>query len=437
MTRSKLEILALRQRHLNPALSVAYREPLKIVRGAGCYLYDEQQTPYLDLVNNVCHVGHCHPDVVRAGQTQMAALNTNTRYLHDTIVDYAEQLLQTMPSSLSVMFFTNSGTEANELALRLARNFTGGDQMVVVDHAYHGHSSSLIDISPYKFDGKGGRGKPDHVEVVPLPLSDVASKDTPKEAQKNSQENTPHAHQHDVEQAFARIHQRGKKAAAFIAESMMGCGGQVVPPKGYLQQAFETARAHGALAIADEVQVGFGRVGTHFWSFQAQDALPDIVTMGKPMGNGHPIGAVITTPEIANAFANGMEYFNTYAGNPVSCAIAKAVLTTIQNESLMHNAVQRHQQLVQGLQQLAQEYALIRDIRGAGLFLGVELVNDKQEPATDEASALVESLLKEKILLSTDGPNNNVLKIKPPMVISEADVNYFLTACEKHLRNTR
>lgn len=425
-TRYPEDLLALRRAHLNPTLSVAYREPLKIVRGAGAYLFDEDGRSYLDMVNNVCHVGHCHPDVVAAGQRQMALLNTNTRYLHDHMVDYAQALLATFPPELCVVFLTNSGTEANDLALRLARAHTGARDVIVLDHAYHGHSPAMIELSPYKFNGKGGAGRPDHVQVIPMP-------DGYRGPHRDGAGGPPRAHD---SAAFAgaidAIHARGGKLAAFYCESMPGCGGQIVLPDRYLAGAYAHVRAAGGVCVADEVQVGFGRVGSHWWAFQRQGVVPDIVTLGKPMGNGHPIGAVVARREIADSFITGMEYFNTYAGNPVSCAIGLAVLDVIKREHLRRNAGAVGAYLMDGLHRLQERHPLIGDVRGAGLFIGAELVRDRitQAPATREADEVVERMKMQGILLSTDGPLANVLKIKPPMVLSDEQAAMFLTALD-------
>ncbi|QXD17048.1 aminotransferase class III-fold pyridoxal phosphate-dependent enzyme [Rhodocaloribacter litoris] len=418
MNRSKDDLLRLRAHLLGPSLSLSYRTPLKIVRGEGTYLFDETGRAYLDCVNNVCHVGHCHPRVVEAACRQMAVLNTNTRYLHDAIIDYAERLTATLPEPLRVCFFVNSGSEANDLALRLARAYTGGTDVVVLDGAYHGNLSSLIDLSPYKFDGPGGAGAPPHTHVVPMPdpYRGPYRRDDPDAGTKYA------AH---VAEAVEEIAAAGRGLAAFFAEPILSCGGQVVPPEGFFRAAYEHVRAAGGVCVADEVQVGFGRVGSHFWAFETHGVVPDIVTMGKPIGNGHPLGAVVTTPAIAAAFANGMEYFNTFGGNPVSCTVGLTVLDVIAKENLQANARRVGTYLAGRLRGLMARHALIGDVRGRGLFLGVELVRDRAtlEPAAEEAAEVVERAKERGVLLSTDGPLHNVLKIKPPLVFSEADAD--------------
>ncbi len=412
--RSKDEILDLRQRHIGPSLSISYREPLKIMRGEGVFLYDEAGRPFLDCVNNVCHVGHCHPRVVDAAQQQMAVLNTNTRYLHDHLVAYAERLTATLPDPLSVCFFVNSGSEANDLALRLARTYTGEKDVLVIDGAYHGHTTALIEISPYKFDGPGGAGAPPHTHVLHMP--DVYRGPYPSD--------NPEAGRRYAAQAGHVL--ETIRPAAFIGESLLSCGGQIVLPNGYLAHVYEHVRAADGVCIADEVQVGFGRVGEQFWGFETQNVVPDVVTMGKPIGNGHPLAAVVTTPEIAKAFNNGMEYFNTFGGNPVSCAVGLAVLDVIEDEGLQAHAQAVGDYLQAGLRRLMDRYTIIGDVRGLGLFIGVELVRDREtlEPAATEASDLVDQMKAAGILLSTDGPLHNVIKIKPPLVfgIEHADL---------------
>jgi 4-aminobutyrate aminotransferase-like enzyme/Ser/Thr protein kinase RdoA (MazF antagonist)/murein DD-endopeptidase MepM/ murein hydrolase activator NlpD len=408
------EILAHRAECLGRSLSVSYRAPVHIVRASGAYLFDVEGRVYLDAVNNVAHVGHGHPRVVAALARQAAVLNTNTRYLHENIVRYARRLCATLPEPLRVCFFVNSGSEANDLAWRLARAYTGRSEAVVVDGAYHGHLSSLIDLSPYKFDGPGGAGAPAHVHKVPMP-------DGYRGPYKHADPEAGVKYASHVGEALAR----SRGVAAFFCESLLSCGGQVVLPPGYLAEAYRRVRAAGGVCIADEVQVGFGRVGTHFWGFETQGVVPDIVTLGKSIGNGHPLGAVVTTPAIAEAFAGGMEYFNTYGGNPVSCAVGLAVLDVIAEERLQERALAVGTRLKEGLNTLVEKHALIGEVRGMGLFLGIELVEDRDTlaPAAAVASYAMEGMRQRRVLLSTDGPLHNVLKIKPPLTFSAGDAD--------------
>lgn len=389
---NKDQTLKARQRLLGRNLSIAYRNPVKIVRGEMQYLFDDEGRRYLDAYNNVAHVGHCHPRVVNAGVEQMRLLNTNTRYLHDLIIRYAERLTATLPDRFGVCYFVNSGSEANELALRLARAHTKAKNMVVLDHAYHGNTTTLIDISPYKHDGPGGSGPPPWVHKAPL---------------------------FDVE-AAVEIVSRTPDLCGFIAESMPSVAGQIVLPQDYLKRVYAAMRAAGGVCIADEVQTGYGRIGTHFWAFEYYGVVPDVVVLGKPIGNGHPIGAVITTPEIAESFDNGMEYFSTFGGNTVSCAIGLAVLDVVQEEKLQTHALEVGSHLLEGLRELQRRYEMIRDVRGSGFFIGVELATRIQ------AENIVNHLREEGILLGTDGPDHNVLKIRPPMPFSMDDAELLI-----------
>jgi 4-aminobutyrate aminotransferase-like enzyme/Ser/Thr protein kinase RdoA (MazF antagonist) len=409
------EILGLRRRRLGRNLSIAYRKPIHIVRGSMQYLYDQDGRQYLDAVNNVPHVGHCHPRVVKAGQRQMAVLNTNTRYLHENVVRYAERLVATLPEPLRVVYFVCSGSEANELALRLARTSTRSKDTIVVDLAYHGNSGSLIEVSPYKYEGPGGHGPEPFIHKVPVP-------DAYRGLYRGDPEAGVRYAQH-VADAIGRIRERGGRPPVFLCESMMGSAGQIPLAPGYLREAYRHVRAAGGLCIADEVQVGLGRVGSRFWGFELQGVVPDIVTMGKPIGNGHPLAAVVTTPEIADAFDNGMEYFNTFGGNPVSCAIGEAVLDVIEQEGLQAHALDVGGYLMDRLRQLQDRHAIIGDVRGAGLFIGVELVRSREtlERALDEASYVVNRMKERGILLSADF---NSIKIKPPLVFTRGDADF-------------
>ena len=424
------ELIKERARRLGPSLSLAYKKPLEIIRGRGQYLFDSSGRAYLDCVNNICHVGHSHPRVVAAMAEQAATLNTNTRYLHSNIVEFARRLTDTLPESLSVCYFVNSGSEANELALRMARAHTGRRDVIVLDHAYHGNTTTMVEMSPHKCEGPGGAGLPDWVHKVPTP-------DPYRGIHRDLKTESGTAYARHVNLMCAELENRGRGPALFMCEPMLGCGGQVVPPGGFLKEAFAYVRAVGGVCAVDEVQTGMGRVGTHWWSFQAQDAVPDIVTMGKPMGNGHPLGAVVTTPEIAASFANGMEYFSSFGGNPVSAAVGLAVLDVIEEEQLRERAARVGDYLTHGFNELAAQYSAIGDVRGQGMFLGVELVEDRKslKPATALAARLVEELKSDGILISAEGPHQNVLKIKPPLQFVEADADLLLAALNRALGN--
>ena len=417
-----------RAQALSPNLTLSYEAPIHVVRGEGSYLFDVLGRRYLDCVNNIAHVGHEHPHVVGAGQRQMGILNTNSRYLHGAVVEYAERLSELLPPPLSVCLFVNSGSEANELALRMARIYTGGTGVTVLEGGYHGNTQGLIDVSHYKFTGSGGDSSPPwaRTALVPDEFRGRYRRDEPARA-------TLYAA--DVGEAFEQLDAQGYPPAAFLSESLLSCAGQIEPPQGYLTAAYEHARAAGAVCIADEVQVGLGRVGSHMWGFETQGSVPDIVTLGKPMGNGHPIGAVVTTLEIATAFDNGMEFFSSFGGNPVSAAIALAVLDVLEGEKLQAHALTVGTALKTALEALMQSHTCIGDIRGRGLFLGVEFVRSGEtlEPAPEIAHYVVEHLKRRGILLSSDGPDHNVIKIKPPMSFSDTDAERLATEFDQVL----
>jgi 4-aminobutyrate aminotransferase-like enzyme/Ser/Thr protein kinase RdoA (MazF antagonist) len=420
----RARLLAQRRVRLGASLSLSYAEPLYIRRGEGSWLFDEHERAYLDCVNNVCHVGHCHPRVVAAVSEQLATLNTNTRYLHEAVLAYADRLCATLPRQLSVVFMVNSGSEANELALRIARAHTGGEEVVVVDGAYHGNTGALIDLSPYKFAGPGGEGPKPGVHVL----------DTPDPYRGRHGADGP-AYAAAIELAAREAAARGTKLAAFLAEPLMGCAGQIVPAPGFLAAAYEAARAAQAVCIADEVQVGFGRVGDAMWAFESEGVVPDILTLGKPIANGMPVGAVVTTAELAASFAHtGMEYFNTFGGNPVSCAAASAVLAVIADEGLVDHAGELGASLLAELRGL--DDAGVGEVRGRGLFLGVELVEDREGKAPDaaRAKAVVEWARRRGVLLSTDGPAGNVIKIKPPLCFGEVEAKILVATLAAALR---
>ena len=414
------KLLKERKKVLGKGMSLQYDSPLHIVRGNGVYLMDSRGQNYLDTVNNVAHVGHEHPKVVKAGQNQMGILNTNTRYLHETITDLANSLIATLPKELNVVHFVNSGSEANELALRMVKTFTGSPHMIVSQVGYHGNTNSCVDISSYKFDGKGGSGAPKTTHVFPLP-------DSFRGIYRG--ENCTSLYVEEVKKCIQNINLKGEQLGGCIIESIISCGGQIELPNGFLKEVYKEVRAVGGLCIADEVQTGLGRVGSTFWGFELHNVVPDIVTIGKPFGNGHPVAAVICTEAIAEKFANGMEYFNTFGGNPVSCAIAKSVLEVIKEEELQKNALQVGTTFKMGLQELSKYFPIIGSVRGQGLFLGVELVDKDLKPLTSQASYLVNRMKQNGILMSTDGPDQNVIKIKPPLIFSLTNVEevlYFL-----------
>ena len=421
------QIAAQRKKYLSPSFSLSYETPLHIVKGQAQYLYTSNGDRYLDAVNNIQHVGHCHPVVVQAAQKQYEVLNTNTRYLDATIVNYAKALTNHLPKGLDVCYFTNSGSESNDLALRLARTATGSMETIVLDGAYHGHVSSLIEVSPYKHNAKGGTGPPDFVYTVPMP-------DTYRGKYRGN--NAGREYLRELKNILEQLKKNNKKISAFIVEPIMGCGGQLILPKNFLKEAFDLVRNAGGICIADEVQIGFGRMGTNFWGFETENVVPDIVTMGKSMGNGHPLSAVVTTKKIADLFNNGMEYFNSFGGNPVSCAVGHAVLNVIKDEELQKNALDVGIYLKERLNDLKEQFPIIGDVRGRGLFLGVELVkNENLLPAKTEAHSIVNQMKENNILLSIDGPDHNVIKIKPPLVFNKENADELVLTFSKVLSN--
>ncbi len=423
---SAREILQKRHVHISKSLSVSYNEPIHMSRAAFQYMYDEIGNTYLDAYNNIPLVGHSHPAVVEAARKQMAKLNTNTRYLYDELHIYAEQLLGKFPAPLNKVFFVNSGSAASDLALRLAFAYSNNKGVMVLEHGYHGNTRLGIDISHYKYARKGGQGKENHILELPVPdaykgpltLGDGADGER------------------YAADAIRRMKSSGANYAAFISEAVMGCAGQVPLAPGYLEPVFKAVREQGGVCICDEVQIGFGRMGSHFWGFELQGVVPDIVVLGKPMGNGHPIGAVVTTDEVADAFDNGMEFFSSFGGNPVSCAIGSAVLNTIEKEGLQQKSKEVGDYFLEQMRGLQNQYECIGDVRGHGLFVGMELVKDRVSKVPDTALAkrIKNELRRRHILISTDGPFGNIIKSKPPLCFNCGDVDVVICAMSEVLK---
>ncbi|MDB3891813.1 aminotransferase class III-fold pyridoxal phosphate-dependent enzyme [Alphaproteobacteria bacterium] len=423
--------IAARKRSFGANLKLSYTKPLQLVRGWQHYLYDERGRTHLDAYNNVPHVGHSHPRLHAIAERQLRLINTNTRYLHPAQMAFAEALQSRLPDHLTHCYFVTSGSEANELALRLARAHTGGKSMVVQDHGYHGHTTGTIDLSPYKFNGPGGDGCPDWVEIV-----QVADRYRGPFGYDDANAGVKYAA--DVDKALDRIAQKGGTLAGFIAESFPSVGGQIEPPQDYLSSVYERIRAANGLCIADEVQTGLGRLGDAYWGFETQNAMPDIVVLGKPIGNGHPIGVVVTTAEIAKSFANGMEFFSTFGGTTLACLIGAEVLQIVDDEGLQANAAERGRQLLDGFSLLKDKYDIIGDVRGRGLFLGIELVKDQNDktPARELAGFVANRLREYRILIGTDGPFDNVLKIRPPLTIGAQDCDFLLRKLDQVFAET-
>jgi 4-aminobutyrate aminotransferase-like enzyme/Ser/Thr protein kinase RdoA (MazF antagonist) len=423
------QTLSSRRNLLAKNLSVSYKRPLKIVRGWKQYLYDESGRAFLDVYNNVPLLGHSHPRVVRAAQEQIALLNTNTRYLHDNPNRYAERLTSLLPAPLRVCYFANSGSEANELAVRLARAHTGREDVIVLEHAYHGNSTTLIDMSPFKFNGPGGRGQKPWVHVVPIA-------DDYRGLYRRGETALGAKYAEHVGEICEKLKREGRGVAAFITETLPSVAGQIVFPPEYLAHAYKYVRAAEGVCIADEVQVGFGRLGTHLWGFETQSVVPDIVVFGKPIGNAFPLAAVVTTPEIAASFDNGMEFFSTFGGNPVACAVGLAVLDVLRDEGLQQNALHVGARWIDELHALQSKHPIIGDVRGSGLFLGIDLVNSAEtgSPASDQASYIVDRLRDSGILAGTDGPHHNIIKLRPPLIFSDLDAGLFTTTLSAVLK---
>ena len=426
--RSKSDILAARRASFAKNLTLTYTDPIMFLRGWKHHLFDEWGRPYLDAYNNVPHVGHAHPRIQAVAADQLKRINSNTRYLHPAQTEFARKILSKLPDPLSVCFFVNSGSEANELALRLARAHTGGKDIVTPDHGYHGNTTGAIDISAYKFNAKDGVGQPEWVQLIEVADDYRGSfrRTDPDRADKFAAL---------VDGALSAITARGGKLAGFIAETFPSVGGQIIPPKGYLKGVYERIRQAGGVCIADEVQTGLGRLGDYYFGFEHQDVVPDIVVMGKPIGNGHPLGVVVTTQCIANSFAQGPEYFSTFGGSNLSCRMGLEVLQIVDDEGLMENARQVGGRLLARLCKLQDRYEVVGDVRGHGLFIGVDLVEDKisRKPATQIADFVKNRMREHRILMGTEGPYDNILKIRPPLTIDHDGVDMIVAVLDQVL----
>lgn len=414
-------LIARRQRVLGPSYRLFYDQPLHIVRGEDVWLIGADGQRYLDAYNNVASVGHSHPRVVRAIAEQAAILNTHTRYLHDGVLDYAEQLLATFPEPLSQVIFTCTGSEANDLALRVARSHTGGTGVIVTQLAYHGVTSAVAAVSP-------SLG-----QAVPLGLDTrtVAAPDTYR--QDPATLGAWFAAQ--VQAAIDDMRRHGIRPAALLVDTIFSSDGVYSDPAGFLAPAVKAIRDAGGLFIADEVQAGFARTGSKMWGFERHGLVPDLVTMGKPMGNGHPIAAMVSRSDIMERFGREARYFNTFGGNPVACAAAQATLAVIQEEGLQANAARTGQYLREGFRALAERYPLIGDVRGDGLFIGVELVRDRaaKTPAKVETHRFVNLMRERRVLLSATGLHGNVLKLRPQLPFGQEHADLLLAAADEVL----
>ncbi|WP_416311221.1 aspartate aminotransferase family protein [Pseudomonas sp. W03] len=411
-----------RERLLGPAYRLFYERPLHTVRGEGVWLYDKQGNRYLDAYNNVASIGHCHPRVVQAIASQAAVLNTHTRYLQEGILDYAEDLLSTFPAGLEQVMFTCTGSEANDLALRIARHYTGGTGVIITRFAYHGVTGDISELSPAL---GSGITLPAHARTVRAP-----------DAYRLGAENVGKFLADDVRAAIADLRAHGIKPAALLLDGIFASDGVLPEPVGFLAEAVKVAQSEGLLYIADEVQSGFARTGRTMWGFQRHGVQPDLVTLGKPMGNGQPIAGVVARADILESFGRNVRYFNTFGGNPVSCAAAQAVLDVIRDEKLQERSQCIGDFMLEGIRRLADRHELIGDVRGAGLFLGVELVTDRAEktPAANQTRRVVNAMRERGVLISAAGPMENILKIRPLLAFEQEHAELFIDCLDQALQ---
>ena len=403
---SNKDLIKKRKKYLSKSYSLSYQSPIQMEKAAFQYMYDNIGNTYLDAYNNVPLVGHEHPKITKAGQKQIGILNTNTRYLYKNLTDYSSLLLKKFPKKFTKIFFVNSGSAASDLAIRIAGVHTKNKKIAVIEQGYHGNTSLGIDISHYKYSRKGGHKKKKNIIELKLPNT-----------YNNFYEKPKSGHQYAIE-AIQKL-KKNKKLCAFIAEPIVGCAGQVIIAKNYIKKIHPTIKKLGGVYIADETQTGFGRLGKYFWGYEMHKIVPDIVILGKHIGNGHPMAAVVTTDALNQSFENGMEFFSSFGGNPVSCEIGKEVLNIIEEENLQQNALKVGEYLQKNLIKLKNSYKVIDDVRGCGLFIGIECINDKGEPGKKEAKYITNELKKKFILVSTDGQFENVIKIKPPLCFTK------------------
>lgn len=412
------EFLERRRRLLGPAYRLFYDDPVYLVRGNGVWLYDEKDNAYLDAYNNVVPAGHCHPAIQAAISTQAARLNTHTRYLSEGILRYAEALLAHFPGLSGHVMFTCSGSEANDLALQLARSYTGGMGLVVTSNAYHGNTTAVSAISPSIRPPTEA-----HVRTIMLPTDG----DLPTRRRLFGEY---------TRTAVADLRAHGMELAALILDSAFSSDGVFVDPPGFINDAVDVVRKAGGIFIADEVQAGFGRLGA-MWGFERHEIVPDIVTLGKPMGNGHPVAAVVASKPIVEAFARQSRYFNTFGGNPVSCAAGMAVLEVLQQEGFTENVASTGSYLKHGLENLAAHHSCIGEVRGAGLYYGVEILGEAKDSGGHIASQIVNTMRARRVLVGTTGPEGDVLKIRPPLVFSRRNADHLLDVIDSSIRTVR
>jgi 4-aminobutyrate aminotransferase-like enzyme len=426
---SQRSLIERRRQRLGPELELSYENPVHVVRGEGVWLIDDTGRSLLDAYNNVPSVGHCHPTVVQALARQAATLNTNTRYLYKSVIDYADRLTATLPGDLSVCMFVCSGSEANDLAWRLAKAHTGNLGGIVMEDAYHGTTDAVYELSPAEYGIDKGRTLAKYIATVPAP-------DGYRGQFRRSDPRYAARYAACIDDAVASLATRGFAPAAFYFDPVLSSNGIMIPPPGYLSAVFDKIRAAGGLCVADEVQSGFGRTGNHFWGFETDDVIPDIVTLGKPIGNGLSMAAVVTTPDIVASLMKQTDFFSTTGGNPVACAVGLAVLDVLEQEGLQDRAARVGAFFRSQIEKLAERHPLIGDVRGAGLFIGVELVRNRStlEPAKKETAAVANRMRELGVLVGTEGPCGNVLKIRPPLVFDENHALQFTDTLDRALR---
>ncbi|CAL1543173.1 unnamed protein product [Lymnaea stagnalis] len=399
--------------------------PIKIVRGSKQYLYDDTGQEFLDCVNNTSHVGHCHPHVVSAGQEQMAKLTSSFGFLNDQTALYAKRLISTLPETLCVCFFVSSGSEGNDLALRLAASYTKRHDVICLDGAYHGNLGTLVEISPVRH--RKNHQIKDWVHIAPTPNTYRGKLDS-------SAPNPGPLYANEVRKIIQKAKQNGREIGAFISEPVITASGIVVPPENYFAHVYNYVHESGGVCISDEVQCGLGRCGEHFWGFQMHNVVPDIVTIGKPIANGYPLAAVITTKEIADSLT---DFSSTFGGNPVACAIGRAVLDVIENEKLTSSAKNVGKCLKDGFKAIQHKHPMIGDVRGVGMLVGVELVMDKtsKKPAKESAEILAYKLKEKKIIIGIEGADKNVLVLLPPLCFTTDNARFVVQNFSEALAN--
>ena len=407
-----------RSKVLGESYRLFYRRPVHLVRGAGQYLWDADGTKYLDVYNNVASIGHCHPAVIDAVNQQMKRLNTHTRYLHERILDYSEQLLATTPADVDRAMYMCTGSEANDLAIRVARAWSGGSGIIVTQEAYHGTSELTSGASPALGSGQ--------------PLAPTTRLVSPPDYYRVAAPDLGAWFAEQIQRQIDDMAAHGIKFAGLLADSIFSSDGVLPDPRGFLRQAVETVHRNGGIFIADEVQPGFARTGDTFWGFARHGVVPDIITTGKPMGNGIPVSGLLAKSDVLAAFSDRIPYFNTFGGNPVAMAAAQAVLQVIREEELQEHSRVVGAQLLAELRTLKDKYACVGDVRGAGLFIGFELVSDRDSKTPDKALALdlIEALRDHRVLTSVAGPYGNVLKLRPPLAFQTQDIDWLVGALD-------